>query len=83
MTTPTPPFVSVLKLALQHQEGRDLFRWLLLDACGILRSPMSSTEHDIRYLCGKQDIGYALLELLAQADPSILATLMEATNEKS
>lgn len=83
MTQPSPPFAAPLLAALRAHEGMVFFRWLLLDSCGILRSPMAVLEADMRYLCGKQDIGYALLELLTEADPSFLAKLMEKPDANS
>lgn len=70
-------FEPILRAVLQTEGGKDFLRWLLIDICGCLRSPMAGTGHDIQYLCGKQDVGYLLLELLLATQPQILATLME------
>lgn len=73
-------FAPILQAILHSEGGKDFLRWLLLDNCGILRSPMASTDRDISYLCGKQDIGYLLLELIHEESPAYLATLMEVSN---
>lgn len=71
---------STLEAILRSEGGIDFLRWLLLDTCGILRSPMAATDNDIKYLCGRQDVGYALLDLLTAHSPKTLTALLEPPN---
>ena len=79
---PAPdPFAEPLRVLLSSSEGRDFARWLLVDVCGVLRSPMAETAGDIQYQCGKQDIGYMLIPHLVGANPSFASILMENRHE--
>lgn len=82
MTGPVP-FAPILKAVLESEGGQEFLRWYLMDICGCLRSPMASSDRDVNYLCGKQDAGYVLLDLLLETQPQALATLMEDRNAKS
>lgn len=82
MTSPVA-FEPILRAILQSEGGKDFLRWLIVDICGCLRSPMASTESDIQYQCGKQDVGYLLLDLLLATQPQILAKLMEPPDENT
>ena len=69
-----PAGTEPLRKLIADPEGLIFLRWLLLDICGILRSPMGLGD-DLPYLCGKQDVGYQLLPALRAANPNILILL--------
>lgn len=71
-----PPGSEALRKLINDAEGLVLLRWLLLEVCGCLRSPMGRGD-DLPYLCGKQDVGYALLPLLTAVNPNFLALLTQ------
>lgn len=75
-TSALSSFDEPLRAALLAPGGQEFIEWLLRDVCGCFRSPMGA-EGDIQYLCGKQDVGYALAPIVGRVSPATLIKLME------
>jgi hypothetical protein len=71
------PFLAPIQSLALTLEGEAFLIWLISDVCGVFRSPMAPTERDSAYLFGKQDVGNALLPLVARASPKTLNKLLE------